>query len=78
MIFYYFFLLGIGNYLRAEILFRACVNPHVNARELFTSNSEAGNRLIALCRAVPLEVYTLKLDKYGSKEDKQRFKEWLK
>jgi endonuclease VIII-like 1 len=47
---------GIGNYLRAEILYRAGVPPFVSAREaLSTSN------IISLCQSVPLEVVHLKV-----------------
>ena len=69
---------GVGNYLRAEILYRACVSPHVTAKELFTSNPEAANRIISLCRTVPLEVLNLKLNKYGTPEEKVEFEKWLK
>ena len=63
--------------MRAEILYRARVNPLTNARELVLSNSEAVNRMLSLCRTVPLEVFTLKLNKYGSKEEKAKFNDWL-
>jgi len=64
--------------LRAEILYHSCINPHVNARELFTSNPEAGNRMLSFCRAIPLEVFTLRLDKYGEPAEKAKFNDWLK
>ena len=69
---------GIGNYLRAEILYRGCISPSVNARELFEVNSKAGNRLLSLCRTVPLEVFDQRLNKYGSKDEKALFEAWLR
>merc|ERR1711862_1087451 len=57
--------------------YRARINPLTNTRELVLSNSEAVNRMLSLCRTVPLEVFTLKLNKYGSKEEKAKFNDWL-
>lgn len=69
---------GIGNYLRAEILYRACISPFVNASELFSVNSKASSRLLSLCRTVPLEVFDLRLNKYGDRDEKAAFQSWLK
>jgi endonuclease VIII-like 1 len=46
---------GIGNYLRAEILYRVNVNPFIPAREALTSHSE----IYELCRWAPLQAYKL-------------------
>jgi endonuclease VIII-like 1 len=61
---------GIGNYLRAEAMFRAAISPFVKARTIFaktpknfdfskiTPNSDKGAILLFLCRQIPLEVIT--------------------
>lgn len=46
---------GIGNYLRAEILYRSDTNPFSMARQVFTSKPA----VFDLCRDIPLTVYTL-------------------
>jgi endonuclease VIII-like 1 len=46
---------GIGNYLRAEILYRVDVNPFLPAREVLTNHNE----IYALCRAIPSQAYML-------------------
>ena len=74
---------GIGNYLRAEILFRAGVKPFSQAREVLESLSEKCNDekdpdILLLCNIVTLEV--LKLDKgknYDPQESDQSFSSWL-
>ena len=45
---------GIGNYLRAEILYRLDINPWTPAREAI-ENIE----LLELCRTVPIEAYEI-------------------
>lgn len=45
---------GIGNYLRAEILYRADVNPWTPAREAIRNG-----KLLALCRIIPMEAYKI-------------------
>lgn len=46
---------GIGNYLRAEILYRTDVNPFISAREALQSNPE----IYQLCKLMPLRAYKL-------------------
>jgi endonuclease VIII-like 1 len=46
---------GIGNYLRAEILYRADQNPFVTAREAITSNP----KILELCSQAPFESYLI-------------------
>lgn len=46
---------GIGNYLRAEILYRADVNPWSSAKEAIEGCPE----ILELCKAVSLEAYKL-------------------
>lgn len=46
---------GIGNYLRAEILFRAAQDPFTDARTAITENSS----ILDLCSQLPKEAYIL-------------------
>lgn len=46
---------GIGNYLRAEILFRADQDPFEEARTAITNNP----KILELCKTVPREAYVL-------------------
>jgi endonuclease VIII-like 1 len=46
---------GIGNYLRAEILYRVDVNPFISAREALTQHPE----IFTLCRMIPTQAYLL-------------------
>jgi len=46
---------GIGNYLRAEILYRADVNPFLSTKDAI----EQGPEILELCRRIPLEAYKL-------------------
>lgn len=46
---------GIGNYLRAEILYRADINPFMSAREALTNH----NSIFSLCRTIPETAYML-------------------
>lgn len=46
---------GIGNYLRAEILYRVDVNPFISARAALESNPE----IYQLCRWAPTQAYKL-------------------
>ena len=45
---------GIGNYLRAEILYRADINPWTPARDAIRIT-----KLLELCKTVPLEAYKI-------------------
>lgn len=45
---------GIGNYLRAEILYRADLDPWMPAREAVKIG-----KLLALCRIIPMEAYKI-------------------
>jgi endonuclease VIII-like 1 len=48
---------GIGNYLRAEILYRIPgANPFLSAREFIVNH---GDRLFELCKDIPLHVYEI-------------------
>lgn len=69
---------GIGNYLRAEILYRIDDNPFKIAKEYIRSNPQ----IFELCRDIPLEAYKLgggqlKDWKNPFKEDADNFLEWL-
>lgn len=46
---------GIGNYLRAEILYRVDVDPFISAREALTNHPE----IYQLCRWAPMQAYKL-------------------
>lgn len=68
---------GIGNYLRAEILYRIDLNPFLSAREYITKTPDFFN----LCRLIPLEVYGLgggQLKDWSNpfEIDKQSFTNW--
>eukprot|EP01122_Echinamoeba_exundans_P012541 TRINITY_DN5264_c0_g1_i1.p1 TRINITY_DN5264_c0_g1~~TRINITY_DN5264_c0_g1_i1.p1 ORF type:complete len:713 (-),score=179.16 TRINITY_DN5264_c0_g1_i1:43-2181(-) len=81
---------GIGNYLRAEAMFRAAISPFVKARTIFaktpknfdfskiTPTSDKGAILLFLCRQIPLEVITQDMNKYGNEDQKKRFHDWLR
>eukprot|EP00927_Polykrikos_kofoidii_P083575 TRINITY_DN8599_c0_g1_i1.p1 TRINITY_DN8599_c0_g1~~TRINITY_DN8599_c0_g1_i1.p1 ORF type:complete len:381 (+),score=40.42 TRINITY_DN8599_c0_g1_i1:94-1143(+) len=83
---------GIGNYLRAEILFRAGVPPFACSYEVLmntlkTSAANGRTNLLKLCRDVPLEVIKMNLSKYqgGNKalveetdSDHGRWERWLR
>ena len=45
---------GIGNYLRAEILYRAKMDPWKSAYDAIKDG-----KMLALCRMVPLEAYKI-------------------
>lgn len=74
---------GVGNYLRAEILFRAKIKPFSQAREVLesldkTCEDKSHPDILLLCNIVMLEV--LKLDKgknYDPQESDQSFSSWL-
>ena len=71
---------GIGNYLRAEILFRAKVQPFTQAREVLESLAQRSKDrdIILLCHIVSLEV--LELDKgknYDPQGSDKSFSSWL-
>ena len=46
---------GIGNYLRAEILYRMDINPFMSAREALTKHTS----IFSLCRTIPETAYLL-------------------
>ena len=46
---------GIGNYLRAEIMYRASQDPFEEARIALTKNP----KLLELCETVPFEAYLI-------------------
>jgi endonuclease VIII-like 1 len=46
---------GIGNYLRAEILYRMDINPFMTAREALTKHTN----IFSLCRTIPETAYLL-------------------
>lgn len=46
---------GIGNYLRAEILYRVDVNPFISAREALQTKPE----IYQLCKWAPMQAYKL-------------------
>ena len=46
---------GIGNYLRAEILYRMDINPFMSAREALTKHTG----IFSLCRTIPETAYLL-------------------
>jgi len=67
---------GIGNYLRAEILFRAKIPPFMVARDALQMEKEPQSKLLALCKDVPSEVIT-----FYHKEPKNfyiNFRAWKK
>ena len=76
---------GIGNYLRAEILFRAGIKPFDQARSVLEAlpdfKSEDGLDLLELCNKVPKEVLDLDSGKAYSVDDSQKsqdsFSSWL-
>lgn len=68
---------GIGNYLRAEILCRAGIAPMTRAFTVF-SDPQHAEQLLLQCRAVPLEVLKLGLNKYGTADEQAAFKKWLR
>ncbi|KAI6646002.1 Endonuclease 8-like 1 [Oopsacas minuta] len=72
---------GIGNYLRAEILFRAGINPFLPARDVLQAIADTegeegakGEDILDLCRSVPQEVVTLGINKYA--EDNKKWADW--
>lgn len=70
---------GIGNYLRAEILYRIDDNPFKVAKDYIKDNP----KVLELCRDIPLEAYKLgggQLKDWENpfKEDADNFLEWLK
>lgn len=46
---------GIGNYLRAEILYRADVDPFSSTHDALINNPE----ILSLCRDIPMQAYKL-------------------
>ncbi|CAI7996348.1 Endonuclease 8-like 1 [Geodia barretti] len=77
---------GIGNYLRAEILYRASVAPFTCARKVLEplAKQEHEEDLLSLCHTVPKEVVDLKQTLGKSEtavvteEDYRAFCQWLK
>ena len=68
---------ALGNYLRAEILYRAEVNPFSSLRAIW-SDPEEKSRFCNAIRTVIAEVVDGNMNKYGSPEQVQRFNQWLK
>jgi len=73
---------GIGNYLRAEILYRAGVRPFDEARKVLEDlindgESNCGQDLLELCCSVPREVMALNCGMTFNKKDKEAFTGWL-
>jgi len=75
---------GIGNYLRAEILYRAKIKPFVRAREVLENLDEEGDLkkpdVLDLCTIVPSEVLTLNKGRNYDpdfEQSDQTFGEWL-
>jgi|688.fasta_scaffold16082_10 endonuclease VIII-like 1 len=71
---------GIGNYLRAEILYRADVNPFLTFSEISQEETE---RILDLCKVCPIEAYQLgggqmKDWKNSFQVEAQSFSEWMK
>lgn len=71
---------GIGNYLRAEILYRAKIPPFEEARKILetlnNSVNTTNNDILYLCKTVPLEVVNLPDNKYTD-QDSETFSLWL-
>ncbi|CAH1796533.1 unnamed protein product [Owenia fusiformis] len=79
---------GIGNYLRAEILYRLHIPPFVCARDVLEPLKLQGDTkvksetpdLLAMCNIVPLEVVNLGgkgYDPEGGAEQYSEFSQWL-
>ncbi|XP_062600952.1 endonuclease 8-like 1 [Saccostrea cucullata] len=80
---------GIGNYLRAEILYRAGIPPFVSARSVLEPLSGEGSEnllktetpdILQLCHILPQEVINLGgtgYDPEGRDPDYSKFSEWL-
>eukprot|EP00092_Neocalanus_flemingeri_P019440 GFUD01021058.1.p1 GENE.GFUD01021058.1~~GFUD01021058.1.p1 ORF type:complete len:484 (-),score=149.92 GFUD01021058.1:72-1523(-) len=77
---------GIGNYLRAEILYRAGIEPFTQAREVLEPLLEQevkreGPDILELCNIVPKEVLSLDKGKNydpDSEESGGSFTDWLR
>merc|ERR1712032_68211 len=83
---------GIGNYLRAEVLFRAGVPPFEPAKAVLLKLPEvappgAAPDILTLCRDVPKEVIDMNLSKYqggpaakatGTGGEHERWQTWLR
>lgn len=68
---------GCGNYLRAEILDRANVNPFISSREAIENG-----KMLKLCKDIVIEAYQLgggQLSQWTNPyfDDKITFREWL-
>jgi len=70
---------GIGNYLRAEILYKADQNPFESARDAITNNP----KILEYCNSIPLEAFVLGggqlkqwENPFGVEPD--RFTKWMK
>lgn len=71
---------GIGNYLRAEILYKANIIPWANAYDVL-NDTKSFNKIIKLCKDMPMEVYNLgggqiKNWKNPYQKDPQLFADW--
>jgi endonuclease VIII-like 1 len=70
---------GIGNYLRAEILYRADQDPFETAKDAIQKNA----KILSYCKTVPLEAYLLgggQLKSWENPfgEDSIDFEKWMK
>jgi len=70
---------GIGNYLRAEILYRIDENPFLTAKEYI----EKQPIIFELCRTIPLETYSIgggQLKEWTNpfNQEKLTFSQWLR
>eukprot|EP01094_Clydonella_sp_ATCC50884_P018709 TRINITY_DN3509_c0_g1_i1.p1 TRINITY_DN3509_c0_g1~~TRINITY_DN3509_c0_g1_i1.p1 ORF type:complete len:403 (-),score=126.95 TRINITY_DN3509_c0_g1_i1:190-1311(-) len=69
---------GIGNYLRAEILYRSNTDPFAKAAHVIGDGTGSGaKRFFDMCFYVPNVVISKKLYKYGNDAEKQAFEAWL-
>ena len=79
---------GVGNYLRAEILYRAGIPPFISARDAVERNVNSSKSsgqppdFLQLCHNVPLEVVKLNATRYmnegqGEGEGELTFSKWL-
>lgn len=70
---------GIGNYLRAEILYRANIKPWENAYKVLKDKKKF-NKIVKLCNKLPLEVLKLNLDitNWTDENAPNKFEKWQK
>merc|ERR1711988_1253049 len=68
---------GIGNYLRAEILYAANISPFMMHQDVL-ADAEESYRLLHFCYQLPCEVLSQELNKYGTPAEVNRFTDWCK